>query len=185
MRLYLIRHPRTVAPSQVCYGSSDVQVADHEREMCLRELLADASLPAGLPVYSSPLLRCAELAYELAAAWGVSPPMIDARLSEMHFGDWELLDWAHIPRAEIDAWAADMAGFRPGKGECVLDMARRVLAFRSDMAVRGEDACVVCHAGTIRLLAAAGKSTNLHDVAEMAAGTPARVGYGQLIVITI
>jgi hypothetical protein len=74
----------------------------------LEQTLAALKLPAGLPIYSSPLRRCAELAARLS-----DNIIYDARLAEMHFGDWEMLPWDAIPRAAIDAWAADMAHYRP------------------------------------------------------------------------
>ena len=185
MRLHLIRHPRTEAAADVCYGSSDVAPLQAELDACLRALLADAALPRGLPIYSSPLQRCASLARRLAESWGAAAPVLDERLAEMHFGAWELRPWGEIPRREVDDWAADMAGYRPGRGETVLEMARRVLAFRDDVAVRGEDACVICHAGTIRLLMAANGRGDLRDVALAAARAPAGIGYGQLIVLQV
>ena len=43
----------------------------------------------------------------------------DARLAELDFGHWEMQSWDGIPRAEVDAWAADVAHYRPGGGESV------------------------------------------------------------------
>ena len=183
VRLYLIRHPRTVAAADVCYGSSDVAPLQAELDACLRALRGLAVLPVGLPIYSSPLQRCARLAHGLAEYWGGGPPVLDARLAEMHFGAWELRTWGEIPRQEVDDWAADMAAYRPGQGESVTDMARRVLAFREEILARGEDACVVCHAGTIRLLLAAEGRDSLQEIALAAAQSPTRVAYGQIIVL--
>ena len=45
---------------------------------------------------------------------------LDARLVELDFGSWEMHHWDTIPRAQIDAWAADVALYRPGDGESVL-----------------------------------------------------------------
>lgn len=47
----------------------------------------------------------------------------------MGFGAWEMRAWNAIPRAEVDAWAADLLHYRPDGGENVLDMACRVAAF--------------------------------------------------------
>lgn len=185
MRLYLIRHPRSVAPADVCYGGSDVAVAPEALDGCLRALLADPRLPRGLPVHSSPLARCAGLARALAQSWGAPPPALDARLAEMHFGDWELRRWSEIPRREVDEWAADVAGYRPGGGESVLQAARRVLSFHGDMAAQGRDACVVCHAGTIRLLRAAGRHAQPRALALAAAGDTRRIAYGELVVLHV
>lgn len=185
MRLYLIRHPRSTIAAHICYGGTDVRVTVQEREACLSKLLADASLPQGLPIYSSPLGRCADLARRLAESRGVAAPVLDARLKEMSFGDWELREWSRIPRQDIDDWVADMAGYRPGGGESVLDMARRVLDFRKEWMAHGRDACVVCHAGTIRLLVAANGHRSLEETALAAARATVRIGYGQIVVLPV
>lgn len=151
-RLYLVRHPRPDLPGEICYGASDISVSAAERE---RVALALAKwLPRGLPLYTSPLLRCAELARRLAVLLESDRLLHDRRLREMDFGAWELQGWTDVPRAEVDAWAEDLVDYRPGGGENVRDMARRVHAAYRDLMVSGEDSVVVCHAGTIRMLLA-------------------------------
>jgi alpha-ribazole phosphatase len=83
------------------------------------------TLPKSVPVYSSPLLRCSELAADLAAALDCEPPILDPRVAEMDFGTWEMRAWNDILRPDIDAWTADLAGYRPGDGENVLEVTRR------------------------------------------------------------
>ncbi|NLC35791.1 MAG: phosphoglycerate mutase [Alcaligenaceae bacterium] len=185
MRLYLVRHPVTLAYTDVCYGSADVPVSEDEREACLAKLLANTGLPVGLPLYSSPLSRCADFARRLAESWGVAPPQLDARLREMDFGQWEQREWARIPRSEVDAWVADLIGYRPGRGENVLEMAHRVLSFRDEIAAQGRDACVVCHAGTIRLLLAAQGRASVEEAALAAARSTLRIGHGELFVLPL
>ena len=49
----------------------------------------------------------------------------------MDFGRWEGLPWSAVPRAELDAWAADLMHARPHGGESVamlLARTRRALA---------------------------------------------------------
>lgn len=95
----------------ICYGRLDVaarEVAATARR--LRDELP-THLP-DLPLWTSPLRRCRELAAALHPA-----PREDGRLMEMDFGAWEGLAWDAIPRAELDAWAADVAGFAPPGGE--------------------------------------------------------------------
>jgi Fructose-2,6-bisphosphatase len=183
MRLYLIRHPRPSAFPDVCYGQSDVPVSSASLDASLKALLSNDNLPGGLPVYSSPLTRSAALAEALTQAWQVSPPIYDARLMEMNFGGWEMRAWTDIPRSEVDAWVADLAQYRPGGGESVMDMAARVLSFKEELQARGQDACVVCHAGTIRLLMAANGRGNLHQMALTAARERVYIGYGQMMVL--
>jgi alpha-ribazole phosphatase len=182
VRLYPIRHPKPLVASDVCYGSSDLAVAADEYARVLVDLLPD--LPKAVPLYSSPLQRCAELAQRLGPALACSLLIHDARLAEMHFGDWELRAWSTIARAEIDAWAADPAVYRPGGGESVLQMAQRVRAFHDDlMLLRQECAIVVCHAGTIRMLLACQRGLSLTETALYAVQTPHTISYGESIIL--
>src|SRR2546422_7055374 len=153
MRLYLVRHPQPSIAPDCCYGRTDLAVPPLETARVAARLTA--ALPPALPIFSSPLQRCADLARTLADAIGSVVPACDARLMEMDFGVWEMCRWEAIPRAEIDAWAADLARYRPGGGESVLQMAQRVSAFYGDLLQqRPSSAIVVCHAGTMRLLMA-------------------------------
>jgi alpha-ribazole phosphatase len=141
-------------------------------------------LPAAAAVYSSPLARCAGLALPLTAALGGAPVVFDARLAEMDFGAWEMRAWDDIARAEIDAWCADRLGYRPGGGETVIEVARRVTAFCRDLARRDQGhAVIVCHAGTIRMLQAAACRDRLEDIARHAFEAAATVGYGALHIL--
>ena len=183
MRLYLIRHPRPSTFPDICFGQSDVPVSPRALDESLEALLSNPALPPGLPVYSSPLSRSADLATALTQAWEIPGPVFDCRLKEMNFGDWEMRAWTDIPRREVDAWVADLAGYRPGGGESVLDMAVRVESFRAELEEKGNDACVVCHAGTIRLLMAATGRADLQTMALNAARQRIYIGYGQMVVL--
>lgn len=166
----------------ICYGCTDVAVAAGERQRILSSLLP--ALPHQAPLFSSPLQRCAGLAAELAGALGGEPPILDARLQEMNFGYWEMRAWDDIPHAEVDAWAADPARYRPGDGESVLQAAQRVRAFHDElMQLRPDGAIVVCHAGTIRLLLACRQALPATEIALHAARTPHIIAYGKLLVV--
>ena len=179
MRLLLVRHPRPEVDPGLCYGSSDVAVPEQEVTQ-VRDTLAAMGLPGALPIYASPLRRCASLARALDA----SNVQFDARLAEMDFGAWELRSWDAIARPEIDAWAADLLHYRPGGGESVLDVARRVAAFLDDLRAAGHPASlIVCHAGTIRLLRALCKKQPLEAAAFEAARTPHHIAYGGMLVL--
>ncbi|MFM9433237.1 alpha-ribazole phosphatase [Janthinobacterium sp. CG_23.3] len=182
MRLTLIRHPRPLVAPDLCYGSTDLAVAPEELARVLAEL--GPTLPPGLPLFSSPLRRCAELATAVAAALPCASLAFDARLVEIDFGAWEMRRWDDIPRADIDAWAADVAAYRPGGGESVLQMAARVAAFH-DQLLRKQytGALLVCHAGTMRLLAARHAGLSLEEMALKAACAPHQIGYGQCLVL--
>lgn len=143
MRLHLIRHPRPLIAAGLCYGRLDIAA---ENPPALAAAL-QAELPPGLPLWTSPLRRCRDLAALLHPA-----PRIDARLAEMDFGAWEGRPWDAIPRPELDAWAADVAGYAPPGGESPRALLARALAFVQSLAV--DEAVVVTHAGVIRTLLA-------------------------------
>jgi alpha-ribazole phosphatase len=151
MRLFLIRHPRPAIPPGICYGASDVPLAEPAAASAAR--LAP-QLPAGARVISSPLRRCLDLARCLAPELA-SEVSVDYRLAEMNFGDWEGRSWDDIPRTEIDAWAADPVRFTPPGGESARALLNRALAFVDDLTGEGDDdAIVVTHGGVIRALLA-------------------------------
>ncbi len=182
MRLYLMRHPQPLVAPGICYGSSDLEVAPEQQARVLAERLP--ALPPGLRLYSSPLRRCAGLAAEIAAALGV-PLHYDARLAEMHFGAWEMRAWDAIARAEIDAWAAATVDYRPGGGESVLQMARRVHAFHEELMCSQQDALLICHAGTIKILRAWLPGIPLREMALLAAQSRQTVAYGEMVVLDV
>lgn len=142
-RLHLIRHPQPAIDPGVCYGRLDVSA---ENAAALAAVLR-AELPPGLPVWSSPLRRCRALAALLHPA-----PRMDERLKEMDFGQWEGRPWHDIPRAELDAWAADIAGYAPPGGEAPRQLQARALDFVRSLP--DEEAVIVTHAGVIRTLLA-------------------------------
>ncbi|HEY8606249.1 MAG TPA: histidine phosphatase family protein [Noviherbaspirillum sp.] len=182
MRLYLVRHGRPAIAARLCYGSSDIAVPGAEDERVAAALAP--LLPAGTPVHASSLQRCVGLAGRLAEALGVEPAIPDPRLREMDFGAWEMQAWDAIPRAEVDAWAEDLLHYRPGGGECVLDVARRVAAFLADLQASGHArAIVVCHAGTIRLLTRLHLGGPVEACALQAAREPHRIAYGELVIL--
>lgn len=178
MQLILVRHPQPDVAPGICYGSSDVPASPAAISQ-VADSLRVAGLPDDLPVYASPLRRCAELAHALER-----PVTLDARLAEMDFGAWEMRSWDGIPRDEVDAWAADLLHYRPGGGENVLDVVRRVAAFRDELRQAGHPAALlICHAGTIRLLSALQAGGGVHAAALRAAASAHHIAYGEVIVL--
>lgn len=174
----MIRHPQPLVDADVCYGSSNVDVVADSLANITEHLIE--ILPQGLPVYTSPLLRCMVLAKQLAARLNCAAPSADVRLQELHFGAWEMQRWGDIPYAEVDAWAADIPNYCPGGGESLVQMAQRVLDFRADVMDRGQDSIVVCHAGSMRLLLASQHRTDAVGVAQWAAEQPLHPAWGEL-----
>ena len=142
MQVFLIRHPRPRIAEGICYGQLDVPALD----LVSTADALRAQLPPGLPVIASPLARCRELATLLHPA-----PRFDARLMEMHFGEWEGKPWDEIPREALDAWAADVPHFAPPGGESAAMLQSRCVAVLDALVQEDATACaVVTHAGIMR-----------------------------------
>ena len=147
-----MRHTRPVLGKDVCYGSLDIAVADSF------EADADAAmatLPAFERIVSSPLRRARQLAERIAQRRQLVLS-VDPRVSEMDFAAWEGRPWSAIPRAELEAWAADFLDARPHGGESVRMLRRRCREAVEDYAGRAGDTLVVCHAGVVRAVFARG-----------------------------
>lgn len=150
MRLWLVRHAAPCVDGGICYGSLDV-AADAQATADAASRLA-SDLPAtALPIWHSPLARCAELARSLQALRSDLSPQPDARLVEMDFGAWEGRSWDAVGRAAIDAWMADFAGHAPGDGESLEQMLARVrAALREARDTGAADIVWITHAGVSR-----------------------------------
>lgn len=147
MPLYLIRHPKPVIEPGVCYGQSDIAIADYDDDVVrLRQLLKGIDITH---VISSPLQRC----WQLAQALGLPNLYQDRRLQELNFGDWEMQRWDDIERAKIDAWSCDVAQNSPPNGESYAVLAQRVAACVAELDPH-ETALIITHAGPIRALLA-------------------------------
>lgn len=152
MPLILVRHTRPAVAEGICYGMTDLSLAPTFEEEAARIIEA---LPPAERLVTSPLRRCRLLAERIGAARNLAP-VIDARLREMDFGAWEGVPWASIPRAELDAWAADFLHARPHGGESVHMLRERTGAAIDDYRRSGLSHVVVTHAGVIKAARAHG-----------------------------
>ena len=147
MQLHLIRHPRPAVEPGICYGQTDVGLAESAAEVAAR---VRPLLPQSFALHASPLARARLLADELGT------PRLDDRLKEIHFGEWEGRTFADIGSA-IDDWAADPLGFRAPGGESPREMATRVLQWLEveirDRPQFTDHLVVVAHGGPLRAIA--------------------------------
>lgn len=145
--MILLRHTRPAGAEGLCYGRTDLPPGP---DLPAEAARLAAALPPVARIVTSPLTRCARLAATLAAARGL-PLAVEPRLVEIDFGAWEGRAWAAIPRAEIDAWAADLLYARPHGGETVAELAARAAEGLAAAAAAGPGpVLVVAHAGVIR-----------------------------------
>ena len=168
MQVFLIRHPQPVIEAGICYGRLDV---DCDNPHATADRLK-RQLPAGIPIFSSPLQRALKLARAL------SPTVrVDHRLSEIDFGAWEGRRWDAIARSEIDAWAEDILGFAPPGGESGATLQARVLDFAASLDYAS--VAIVTHAGVMRALLGHWRQL---PVAEW---TTLHFGFGELVRLTL
>ena len=169
--ILLARHGESrdnVAPQRFS-GWLDAPLTDRGREQA-RALAAIAAQARVAAVWTSQLARARETAEIVAAALGLEP-RVDERLAESHRGRWEGRLVVDLEREEPDAWAAWRRGgaeFRFPGGESLAEHQARSLAALDAVRAGPMPALVVCHGGTIRVIAAASHPRGLdafHDVA--------------------
>ena len=146
--LILVRHTRPLVPDGVCYGATDLDLAPTFEEEAAHVI---AAFPPAERLVTSPLRRCRRLAERIGAARSLAP-VIDERLREMDFGRWEGVPWRAIPRAELEAWNADLLHARPHGGESVHTLYERAWSAIADYRRTGLPHVVVTHAGVIKAL---------------------------------
>jgi alpha-ribazole phosphatase len=156
MDVVLIRHPAVSVDTGVCYGHSDVPLADDATvsAAALAMRLATLQVPPPRVLLSSPLTRCATVAAAMASDFGCTLS-VDESLKEMNFGAWEQQRWDAIDRDLLDGWAADFHHARAHGGESVAQFVLRVQRWLDAFAQTRElsPAYVVTHAGVIRIIA--------------------------------
>lgn len=147
MEIYLVRHTQTNTPTGLCYGQTDVLLADSFYDDA-REILK--KLPANALVFSSPLTRCTRLAQLIS-----DDMILDNRLLEANFGDWENLPFAEIDEKTLQHWTENFVTLAPPNGESFMQLCARIENFWNDLiTLKNEHVVIVTHAGVIRGLLA-------------------------------
>jgi alpha-ribazole phosphatase len=152
MEIYLIRHTPVINPQKLCYGQSEIDLADDwEAHFTALQKKLNLNLSDAL-VYSSPSKRCGKLAGFLSG----DNFQIDAKLLEMNFGDWELCEWTAIDQTVLNTWMADFVKYQIPGGESFEIMHRRCTQFWDELSgnLSGDKAIIVTHAGVIRSILA-------------------------------
>ncbi|MFZ6658414.1 histidine phosphatase family protein [Undibacterium sp. TJN19] len=175
MLLHLLRHTRPLIGSGICYGQSDIAVSETD---CMQLAMdVQPQLNVGIPVFSSPLQRCAQLARQFSDV-----PVFDARLKELNFGNWEMQEWDHIPRAEIDAWALAQATYRPGGAESAVEFAQRIILWLEDLRLQQiPEALIVSHAGSMRMILAWENGMQAQELAEKTCQRQQNFAFGEYV----
>ena len=173
MEVYLIRHTTPLLTPGIIYGRSEVlltETFDQEWEVVKRQLPEDFDV-----VYSSPALRCTELAKRITPDF-----RIDNRLTELNFGEWEGKTWDTVDQVQLQLWMDDFVNVTVPGGESMLEMFERVKDFWQELSsISCQKSAIVTHAGVIRLILSLVRQIPLASVFEI------KVSYGEVIAIEI
>ena len=170
MEIYLVRHTTPKVEKGICYGHTNLDITDSFAEE-LFEL--KKNLPTtNLKVYSSPLLRCFKLAQEINTTI-----ILDSRLKEVNFGDWENNPWNNIPNEELNSWMENFVTEKPPNGESYVELQQRILQFFLEITQQNNKdskIVIVSHAGPIRALLSNIQKIDLKDSFDI------KIEYGQV-----
>jgi broad specificity phosphatase PhoE len=154
-RVVMVRHG-SVAPRyrNLCYGRSDVELGEDGWRQS-REVAQQLSTWPITRLFHSGLARAAALGELIAQATGL-PVIVDPRLQEFDFGQWELRTWDEIhaesPHA-LDRFIQEPGTFSAPGGETVFAMRDRVWAWHQALPAEGL-IVAVAHGGPIAMLRA-------------------------------
>ncbi len=147
MEVYLIRHTTPKIEKGICYGQSDIPLKkEYQKEFAK----VKDQLPLDLDIiYSSPLSRCRLLMNAITCP----KKIIDPRLKEMNFGDWELKKWDDIDQQKLHEWMEDYINIGPPQGESLREIQSRVSDFWKDLnTTTFSKVGVITHGGVIRII---------------------------------
>ena len=152
---YLLRHGETKwnAANRIC-GRSDVPLSEAGRRQAksLAERLKPIPFDA---LYSSPLMRALDTARFISERIGLEP-VLDDRLVELDYGQWEGKTVEEIMKNDsktFRAWRADPGEVAPPGGESGLEAQQRVVPFLDSLAAKHPkgQVAVVFHKSVCRL----------------------------------
>lgn len=178
MEIYLVRHTETICEKGICYGQSDVGLAE-PFDSVFENIVSQ--LPTEAKLYSSPLKRCVILAEYIQKNIKSISLQKDQRLMEMNFGDWELKNWNEIPPEELNPWMEDFVNIGVSNGESFIELHQRVGDFLAELnsTEKTNPIIIVAHAGIIRSMLCHQSSLPLKDAFNN------KVDFGQVIKIVL
>lgn len=148
MEIYLIRHTKVNIDRNICYGATDVDLADEylNEFKRLKARLGDLS---STHIYSSALKRCTMLAEYLSK----NNFLTDERINELNFGHWEMMPWDKIDQAPFNEWMQNFENIKPPEGESFNDLyARTVGFFKEILNNEHNKTVIISHSGPIKTI---------------------------------
>jgi broad specificity phosphatase PhoE len=159
-KIYLIRHGESELNihGDVLCGWLDVELTEKGKRqaMAIAQRLKMSNIAK---VYSSDLKRATATAKMIAEVCGAEL-VIERRLREINYGDWEGLSYEAIENS-CEEWKQmlrtrkeDATKFKPPNGEAFLEFAKRVTNAFDEIATahRGENVAIVAHKMTNRVI---------------------------------
>lgn len=145
-----IRHTSLDVTGAIAYGHSDLPVSSRfeEEAAVIKKELDQRHYDM---VFTSPLSR----AYDLCKYCGYSDAVVDPRLMERNFGEWEMKPWEEVyaimaKHPESHLYGDRLELMSPPGGESVEELTNRVLEFVDDVRMkRWRRVAVFCHGGVI------------------------------------
>lgn len=148
MIIYLVRHTTPEVEKGICYGQTDLTLKE-SFPVEAQEILDLLPQLSSIPLYASPLKRCAQLAEFL----GGKTLLLDERIKEMHFGDWEMKPWMEIDRAKLEYWMTNLDKASTPHGESNEQLRQRSISFWEEHLQKGyEESALITHYGVIQSL---------------------------------
>ena|SRR5687768_5541919 len=146
MEIFLIRHTKPAIAAGICYGQTDIDLAESFREEA--EIIAKY-LPGNIQhVISSPLLRCRRLAEWLFPRSSIE---FNNNLKEIDCGDWEMNEWDEIPKEVLDPWMREFATSPFPNGESYDKFYQRIIIeFEHIIHNYRATVAIVSHGGVMR-----------------------------------
>lgn len=173
MPITLVRHTQVAVPQGICYGQTDVPLAETFDAECA-EIQRKLEGKCFTHCFSSPLSRCAQLAKRLFPGkieW-------DERLKELNFGQWENRHWSDFEQsAEAQRWFADYLHMPCPSGESYAELRMRTEAFLVDLQKlpRQSNILIVTHGGPIRAMIAKIQNLDPKEIFDL------KIEYGAVI----
>ncbi|WP_101690650.1 alpha-ribazole phosphatase [Dysgonomonas massiliensis] len=142
MKIYLVRHTAVDVPQGMCYGQTNVPLKPSFEDEARVVKSNIGSIEADVS-FSSPLSRCRKLAHFC----DFKDAVLDDRLKELHFGDWETRMWDHI---DMSIWDKDWVNPPAPNGESFMQMYNRVSKFFDELKSKQyKSVLVFTHGGVI------------------------------------
>lgn len=156
MDLILVRHGDVDAPPGLCLGQTDTPLSAPGFG-AVQQLAATWSDRPPRFLFTSDLKRAQQAASVFAARFAIEP-LTDARLREVHLGEWDGKRWEDVMRSDLaryEHWANNWVIQEAPGGESFADVIRRTGAWLSSLlgSTGGDDLVLaVAHIGSIRAL---------------------------------